>query len=179
MAYDAFHLQATYTVEDRERTGGTFDFGSHGPQWSRGFAAFKIWLSLLAHGTDAYARRITHDTHLARLAGDLVDAHPELELATPVSLSICCFRYVPGDLDLRGDARERYLDHLNERIMTEVQVGGRAYLSNAVLRGRFALRSCIVNFRTEEADVRELIDTIVETGRALARRDARDRSAAS
>jgi glutamate/tyrosine decarboxylase-like PLP-dependent enzyme len=166
-AETSFRLDASYTVEDRERTGTTFDFGSHGPQWSRGFFAFKIWLSLLAHGTDAYARRIEHDTRLARLTGELVDPHPELELAAPVSLSICCFRYVPRDLDREGDAREEYLDHLNERIMTEVQVGGRAYLSNAVLRDRFVLRSCIVNFRTEENDVREMIDAVVEMGRRL------------
>lgn len=163
----SFRLDASYTVEDRERTGTTFDFGSHGPQWSRGFFAFKVWLSLLAHGTDAYARRIAHDTHLARLMGDFVDAHPELELATQVSLSICCFRFVPRDLDLRGEARETYLDHLNEKIMTEVQVGGRAYPSNAVLRGRFVLRSCIVNFRTEEPDVHEMIEAVVDMGRRI------------
>ncbi len=27
--------------------------------------------------------------------GSLVDERPELELVTPVSLSICCFRYMP------------------------------------------------------------------------------------
>ena len=40
------------------------------------------------------------------------------------------------------------LDHLNERIMALVQKGGRAYVSNATVNGRFALRACITNFRT-------------------------------
>ena len=162
-AYDAFHYAATYTVEDRERTGSTFDFGSHGPQWSRGFAALKIWVSLLAHGTDAYGRRIAHDAELARYMGEVVERNPELELVTPVALSICCFRYVPPETRL-GDA---YLDRLNERIMTEVQVGGAAYLSNAILHGRFVLRACIVNFRTEASDVAALLENVVEVGRRL------------
>jgi glutamate/tyrosine decarboxylase-like PLP-dependent enzyme len=162
-AYDSFHYGASYTVEDRERTGSTFDFGSHGPQWSRGFSALKVWLSLLAHGEDAYARRIAHDAELARLMGELVQEHPELELATPVALSICCFRYVPPDVRLDDD----YLDRLNERLMTELQVDGRAYLSNAILRGRFVLRACIVNFRTEASDVEATLETVVEIGRKL------------
>ncbi len=162
-AYDSFHYGASYTVEDRERTGSTFDFGSHGPQWSRGFTALKIWVSLLAHGEDAYARRIAHDCELARYMGFLVEDHPELELATPVSLSICCFRYVPPD----GRRNDAYLDRLNERIMTEVQIDGRAYLSNAILHGRFVLRACIVNFRTEAVDVEALLATVVEIGRRL------------
>lgn len=162
-AYDSFHYGATYTVEDRERTGSTFDFGSHGPQWSRGFAAMKIWVSLLAHGADAYARRIAHDTELIRYMAALVEEHPELELATPPSLSICCFRFVPP-----GEPHDaQALDRLNEQIMTEVQVGGVAYLSNAILRGLFVLRACIVNFRTEASDVRALLDEVVAVGRRL------------
>ena len=166
-AFDSFYIPASYTVEDRERTGGTFDFGSHGPQWSRGFSAFKVWLSLLAHGARPYGRRISHEAALARRMGELVEANDELELATPVSLSICCFRFVPRGLTLEGRERADYLDRLNERVMTEIQVDGRAYLSNAVLHRHFFLRACIVNFRTEEADVRTLLDVVVEIGRRL------------
>ena len=165
--FDSYFIPATYTVEDRERTGGTFDFGSHGPQWSRGFTAFKVWLSLLAHGAGPYGRRISHEAALARRMGELVSEHDELELATSVSLSVCCFRFVPQGMSLDGSARDEYLDRLNERVMTEVQVDGRAYLSNAVLHRHFFLRACIVNFRTEEPDVRALLDVVVEIGRRL------------
>ena len=34
---------------------------------------------------------------------------------------------------------------------------GRVYLSNATLRGRFALRACFVNHRTTDNDVREIV----------------------
>ncbi len=41
------------------------------------------------------------------------------------------------------------------------------YCSNAVLGGRFCLRSCIVNFRTEADDVEALLDIAAELGAAL------------
>jgi glutamate/tyrosine decarboxylase-like PLP-dependent enzyme len=140
-----------------------------GPQFSRGFQAFKVWLSLLAHGTKAYGRRISHDAALARYMGDEVKRRDELELTADVGLSICCFRFVPKELvgKARTPAREAYLDTLNERLMEEIQQDGRAYCSNAVLHGRYSLRACIVNFRTEAADVDALLDVACELGRAL------------
>ena len=42
--------------------------------------------------------------------------------------------------------------------MVEVQRDGDSYLSNAIIDGRFALRACIVNFRTTAADVDRLLD---------------------
>ena len=83
-------------------------------------------------------------------------------------LSIACFRYVPRAL--RGDrSAEPYLNRLNERLMSELQLGGRVFPSNAVLDGRFALRACIVNFRTEAVDIDTLIAQTVEIGDALHR----------
>jgi aromatic-L-amino-acid/L-tryptophan decarboxylase len=84
----------------------------------------------------------------------------------PVTLSICCFRYVPPDLgSVRG--RDEYLDELNERLMTELQMSGRVYPSNAVLRDRFVLRACVTNFRTEAEDMDALLDVAAELGSKL------------
>ena len=44
--------------------------------------------------------------------------------------------------------------------MVEVQRDGDSYLSNAMIGGRFALRACIVNYRTTRSDVERLLDTI-------------------
>lgn len=162
LPFKSFNVPASYTVEDRERSGSTFDLGSHGLEWSRGFYGFRIWLSLLAYGENAYARRIAHDATLARYMGALVEQAADLELTIPVSLSVCCFRYAPPD------ARdEQYLDRLNERLMTEVQLDGRAYCSNAIVRGRFSLRACIVNHRTEAEHVERLLAVVRELGTRL------------
>src|SRR5262249_22061672 len=129
---------------------------------SRGFQALKVYFSLLAHGTEAYARRIAHDCALAEWLAGGVDRTPELERACAPGLSICCFRFVPA-----GVTDEEYLYTLNERLMAEIQADGRVYCSNAVLGGRYWLRACIVNFRTEAEDVEALAEIAVELGRRL------------
>jgi aromatic-L-amino-acid/L-tryptophan decarboxylase len=90
----------------------------------------------------------------------------------PVGLSITCFRYVPTDLPASTDptgveVRDAYLDQLNARLMTAIQLDGRVYCSNAVLDDRFCLRSCIVNYRTEAEDMDALLDVASELGAKL------------
>ncbi len=166
---ESFDLYASYVVQDKDETGHGIDLGRHSPNFSRGFTSLKIWMSLLAHGRDAYARRISHDAELARYLGLMVEERPDFELATPVGLSICCFRYVPEDLPAGDDPRSRedYLSELNHRLMTEIQSDGRVYCSNAILGGRFVLRVCIVNFRTEAEDLEALLDVARELGAKL------------
>lgn len=163
---DSFGAEASYVHEDKKLTGRGLDLGMMGPQLSRGFFALKIFVSLLMYGSQTYGERISHDAELARYLGSLVENHDELELVTPVSLSICCFRYVPRDL--RGsEGSEEYLNRLNERLMAEVQFDGRVYYSNAVLGERFVLRCCVVNFRTEAETMDEVVAVTTELGARL------------
>jgi glutamate/tyrosine decarboxylase-like PLP-dependent enzyme len=158
----SFHADASYIwMDDAVRQG--IDFAMHGPQFSRGFAALKVWISLLAHGRAAYARRIEHDVALAAYLGALAGEREEWELMCPPRLSICCFRHRP-----RGwTGTEEELDRHNERLMVAIHADGRVYCSNAVIDGRFGLRACIVNFRTEAEDVERLLDVAEELGAAL------------
>ena len=167
---DSFAADASYVYRDDERYGYPIQLGMFGPQFSRGFQALKIWVSLLAHGRRAYAARIGHDAALARYLGAQVQSRPDFELSTPVGLSICCFRYVPPDLPSPGaPGREEYLDELNRRIMTESQLDGRVFFSNAVLgeAKRFVLRVCIVNFRTEADDLDAVLGVAAQIGSKL------------
>ena len=80
----------------------------------------------------------------------------------PPQLSICCFRYRPSGWSGSEDA----LDRLNERLMTAIHADGRVYCSNAVIDGRFGLRACVMNFRTEAEDVERLLSVAAELGAA-------------
>jgi aromatic-L-amino-acid/L-tryptophan decarboxylase len=162
----SFAAFASYVHEDKETSGHGIDLGMMGPQFSRGFQALKVWVSLLAHGRTAFARRISHDAELARYLAARVEAHPDFELMAPVTLSICCFRYAPRDLP-DDPGRKEYLNVLNERLMTEIQLDGRAFCSNAVLHEAFVLRACIVNFRTEADDVEATLEVAAELGERL------------
>ena len=114
---------------------------------------------------------IADDIALAQQLFARVDAHPELE-AVSCRLSIATFRYVPPGVDRRSPDQST-LDALNSRVLDALQQSGRAYVSNAVVDGRFVLRACIVNFRTGSADLDALVTAVVEIGRTLAASDSK------
>ena len=137
-----------------------------GPQNSRGFRALKVWLALRQVGREGYVRMIGDDIRLTQALHAAVSEHPELEPFT-LALSISTFRYVPRDLrDRLGEEQvERYLDTLNQELLERNQLSGEAFVSNAVIRGRYVLRPCIVNFNTTLADVEALPEMIARIGR--------------
>ncbi|MGI9076674.1 MAG: pyridoxal phosphate-dependent decarboxylase family protein [Gemmatimonadaceae bacterium] len=139
-----------------------------GPQNSRGFRALKVWLGLRHAGRTGVQRMIADDIALARSLHAHVASHPELEPLTS-NLSITTFRYVPSDLraDLQSPEVGEYIDVLNEKLLAQLQSGGEIYLSNAIVGGRFALRACIVNFRTTERDVQAVPSIVVRAGMAV------------
>ncbi len=163
---ESFDAYASYTVQDKDATGHGIDLSRYGPNFSRSFWALKVWVSLLAHGRAAYGARISHDAALARYLGARAQEREDFELAAPVGLSITCFRYVPADL-AESPGREAYLSELNQRLMTAIQLDGRVFCSNAILDGRFVLRTCVVNYRTEAEEMDAVLDVAAELGAAL------------
>jgi glutamate/tyrosine decarboxylase-like PLP-dependent enzyme len=145
------------------------NFVDYGPQNSRGFRALKVWLALQHIGRRGYIASIGEDMRLSRKMYDLLGGHPEFEVFTQ-ALSITTFRYVPLDLRSRlgdPDVEER-LNRLNRDLIARVEKTGQAFFSNAIIGGRFALRACIVNFRTSDADIEALPDLVARLGRAAA-----------
>ena len=67
----------------------------------------------------------------------------------------------------RGDEDGR-LDALNKAVMEAVQAEGEVFLTGTVLRGRFALRACVLHYGTSEEDVRALVEVVRRTGGRLA-----------
>jgi glutamate/tyrosine decarboxylase-like PLP-dependent enzyme len=167
----AFSYHPAYYHFDSGDSNPPPNFYELGPQNSRGFRALKVWLAIRQAGRKGYAESIGEDIRLARELFDRAAAHPELEAVTH-NLSITTFRYVPPP-DVRGPelqpghSDQQALNALNETILTSLQQSGRAYVSNAVVDGRYLLRACIVNFRTTSDDVRLLLDSVVEIGRSL------------
>jgi aromatic-L-amino-acid/L-tryptophan decarboxylase len=137
-----------------------------GPQNSRGFRALKVWLALQQVGREGYVRLLSQDIHLAQELFRRVVLHPELEAFTN-SLSVTTFRYRPTGLRSGDEKVEPYLNQLNRELLTHLQESGEMYVSNAVIRGAFALRACIVNFRSSLADVDALPVAVVRMGREL------------
>ena len=138
----------------------SFTFFDETIELSRRFRALKLWLSLRYHGFSAFRQAIQQDLQLAAELAQLIDAHPSLERLAPVPLSAVCYRFKPPAANL-GATR---LNELNLQLMNRLQRGGRVYLSNATLDGRFALRACIVNHRTTRADIEAVVEEVIKVG---------------
>jgi aromatic-L-amino-acid decarboxylase len=115
-------------------------------------------------GRKGYEQMLSDDIRLAKELYELVAKQPELQAFTH-SLSITTFRYIPSDLKSGSEKIEEYLNQLNTELLTRLQNSGEAYISNAVIDGKFALRACIVNFRTSLEDIEALPEIVSRIGR--------------
>ena len=149
----AFSENAEYIRVVGLQNDEAFAFWDYGPELSRPFRALDLWLLLKSVGREAIAAAIEENIACAKYFASLVDASPEFEMLAPVDLSIFCFRYHPAEYT--GD-----LDALNERVLLRVQRGGSSYLSNAAVHGVFALRGCVLNYRTTRRDMEVLLDDV-------------------
>jgi aromatic-L-amino-acid/L-tryptophan decarboxylase len=146
------------------------NYFDYGPQNSRGFRALKVWLALRQVGREGYARMIRGNIRSSERLHALADAHPELEALTQ-SLSIATFRYVPPELRAARDSApvEKYLNSLNQALLERIQRSGETFVSNAVIRGTYALRACIVNLNTTEQDIEAVPAIVARLGREVHR----------
>ncbi len=144
----------------------TQNYYEYGFQNSRGFRALKVWLALQQVGKNGYIKMIDEDIQLSKLLYDQAKVHPELEAITQ-NLSITTLRYVPPGYNDGKEKSEAYLNGLNEALLNGLQQGGEVFLSNAVVKGKYCLRGCIVNFRTSKKDIMEIVDIIVREGKKM------------
>ena len=161
---DAYsHLPPSYYKFDQDLEEHPLNYYEIGPQNSRGFRALKVWLAFKQIGREGYVKMISDDILLARELYRLAAQHPALEAIT-YNLSITTFRYVPENIQGEGSSVEEYLNQLNSELLSRLEKEGQVYLSNAVIRGMFTLRVCIVNFRTSLADIEALVNIVVRVG---------------
>ena len=122
----------------------------HSMQWSRRFTGLKVFLSLLVAGWDGYAQAIRQQTAMGALLRRELEKS-DWAIMNETELPIVCF------IDrMRGDAQ------LNE-IAAAVLASGRAWISTTRLgNGQHVLRACITNYRTDERDVRALVEAVNE-----------------
>jgi aromatic-L-amino-acid decarboxylase len=120
-----------------------------GPDLSRGFRALKVWMTLANFGTARLGEVVERCCTLARRLAAQVMAEPLLELLAPVTLNIVCFRVAALD------------DAANAALVAAMQEQGRFAPSTTRVAGRLAIRCAIVNHRSSEIDVDELLPAVL------------------
>ncbi len=122
----------------------------------RRFRALKLWFLIREYGVAGLQERIRRDMDNAQWLAAQVGAEPGWELLAPVQLQTVCLRHVPPAL--AGD-EEALADH-NRAVAERINLGGRAYLTSAELKGRQIVRVSIGAQATERADVAALWDDL-------------------
>jgi glutamate/tyrosine decarboxylase-like PLP-dependent enzyme len=133
-----------------------FAFFDESLELSRRFRALKLWLSLRYHGVSNFRQAIQRNIMQAQQLAQRISEATTLEVVAGIELSTVCFRYKGN-----GSCSEEELNRINAAILARVNARGRVYLSNASLRGQFALRACIVNHRTSDADITAAVDEVL------------------
>jgi aromatic-L-amino-acid decarboxylase len=160
----AFAHEADYTRMFGEEADEAFVCWDYGPELSRRFRALKVWMLLKGVGLDRLSEAIENNLVCARHLESMVRASDDFEMVAPVELSIFCFRHVP--VQLRNQS-PKAIDAFNQRLLVALQRDGSSYLSNAIVGGRFALRGCVLNYRTTLRDMEILLDDLRRVAKSL------------
>jgi hypothetical protein len=148
---EAFQIQPDY-LKDTEAAELEVNFSDLGVQLTRASRALKLWMSLRFFGVEAFRAAIDRSIDLARFAQARIEASAQLELLTPARLGVVCFRRHPEGMDEDG------LERLNQRLVEGLAASGQGLVSSTRLRGRFALRMCVLNHTSRAQDVERVLD---------------------
>jgi aromatic-L-amino-acid/L-tryptophan decarboxylase len=118
------------------------DFNLLSPELSRDFRGLRVWLPLSMHGAGPFRHNLEEKLALARRAADALREIPGVEILAEPQLSILAFRL------RRPGLGEGALDRSNKELLDRVNGKKRVYLTGTRLSGRFAIRICVLSFRT-------------------------------
>ena len=130
---------------------------------TRNFKALKVWLSLKAHGVDAFSRLVAQNVAQARAFATRILCIPNVVLAAPVSLNIVCFRFARlGQLPETEDA-------FNKELLLQIQETGLAVVSGSRIADRYVIRVACSNHRSRWEDFEALAEGIEKLSAQIAR----------
>jgi len=133
-----------------------FDFGVELSAPCRGVV---VWALIREIGVQGMRDRVKRHNAMARRLAQCANDHPNLEVLSEPTLSICCFRYVSPDID--------DLDDFNQRLHRRLVRENRYMPSTTRVKGRLALRPCYVGARADQAQVDALLESVLRIGKDL------------
>lgn len=122
----------------------------------RRFRALKLWFMIREQGVTALQNRLRRDIENAQWFAAQVRGTPDWSVLAPVPLQTVCIRHQPEGLE--GEA----LDKHTLAWVNRVNHSGAAYLTPAILDGRWMVRVSIGAIQTEREHVEALWKVIRE-----------------
>jgi len=129
-----------YLKNQATESGAVIDYRDWQIPLGRRFRALKLWFVIRHYGVEGLRHHVRRHIELAQAFRSWIEADSRFELAAPAPLNLVCFRLRAGD-----DESRALLDRLN--------ASGDLYLTHTVLDGKFTLRLCVGQTRTEREHV--------------------------
>lgn len=140
------------------------DFNQISPELSRSWRGVRAWLPIKMHGIAPFRNNLDEKLDLARWAADELRRIPDIEILAEPQLSILAFRLRKPGLGADG------LNLMNRDLLDRINRKKRIYLTGTMLGDRFAIRICVLSFRTHAdrmADgLEDIRQAVGEAGRA-------------
>ena len=157
----AFAQRAPYLFTDEEHAH-QWDQGPRSFQCSRRADALKLWVAFQRYGMRTLGEIYDHQCGLARAMHAHLEQHPQFEPMHEPESNILCFRWVGN-----GSHDDEALDAFNRELRESYNRSGEGWITATNLGDRRVLRVTIMNPRTRESDLAEIIDGLARQADAM------------
>ncbi len=149
----AHAINATYLppMQDDPRR---VDFCQISPELSRDFRGLRIWLPVKMHGVLAFREALDEKLDLANWIAERLEALGPVEVIAWPQLSVVAFRIQSGKNNLNEGSE------LTRAVLERINSYRRVLLSGTLIDGIFAIRVCILSFRTHKQQVIDCFNDI-------------------
>lgn len=130
------------------------DFNLLSPELSRDWRGLRVWLPFKMHGIEPFRANLDEKLDLTEWATDRLREIPGIEILAEPQLSIVAFRLAPEGLETAPANR------VNRDLLDRVNAAKRVYLTGTLLGDRFAIRICVLSFRTHRDRMEQAIEDI-------------------
>ncbi len=152
------HLLTADYLQDQFTPEGETNFAEYSPELSRSFRGLMVWLPLKLFGVPAFRENLAEKLQLTQELYQRMQEDPAFECLPAPQLSVIAFRYRP---------RHGEVEKFNRRLLEKIIHGKKLFLSSTLLKGQFAIRICILSFRTHQAEVEEAFEVIKTAAKEL------------
>lgn len=139
------------------------DFHLLSPELSRPFRGLRVWLPLAMHGIGPFRKALDEKLDLTFWAADRLRETEEIEILAEPQLSLFAFRWKP-EAALPGEE----LNRLNRELLARINDRQRVHLTGTMLGDRFALRICVLSFRTHRDRMEQAVEDVRQAVREMA-----------
>ncbi|KAK8541787.1 hypothetical protein V6N13_137622 [Hibiscus sabdariffa] len=156
---DSLSSNPEYLENNASKSNVVVDYKDWQVTLSRRFRALKLWIVIRRHGVENLMRHIRTDVDLGKQFEALIAEDERFEIVVPRRIVLVFFRLKPKH-GLDGN-------ELNRKLLDAINSSGRAFLTQGVVAGIYAIRCVVGATLTEERHMKDLWNLIQEKARLV------------